>query len=294
MTPELPEVARAALPAPYHKAAFTCRRRGLFDDPNVDVFIDTETSFAVMHPRPVLDYSHYVPRQQKLGLGSYKKTFDVIGRRFAKIKDVFPTRGTVLEIGAADGGFLSALRSARPQLQLSAVEPDLETNSARENLSLVGNFRTVEEAIAKNLKADIVCLFHVFEHIGEPQSFIDNIRRILAPGGRIVVEVPSLDDPLLSLYALPAYEAFYFQRQHPFVYSGRSLSRVLAAGDLIVDEIRPYQRYGLENHLTWMRHGRPGGDKILAETFASVDPGYRAALEAKGLTDTVIAIARQK
>ena len=272
---------------------FNHRRHGIFDETEVDVFVDGENAFAALHPRPVLDYSHYVPRQQKLGLGSYKKTLDVIDRRLAKIVDLFPESGRVLEIGAAEGGFLSKLRAARPGSSLMAVEPDRETDGARQALSLAHNFSSIAEAIEAGVKADVICLFHVFEHIGDPRAFLGEMRQVLAPRGRIIIEVPSLDDPLLSLYASPAYEAFYFQRQHPFVYSGRSLSKVIGATGLVVDEIRPYQRYGLENHLAWLRHGRPGGDPVLAAALGSADQAYRAALEAKGATDTVFAVARE-
>jgi SAM-dependent methyltransferase len=294
MTAEFPTAARCALPRPYSEASFKHRRRGIFDDPAVDVFVDDENTFAVLHPSPVLDYAHYVPRQQKLGLGAYKKTLDVVGRRLAKIVDLFPEHGSVLEIGAAEGGFLAQLCTRRPALSLMAIEPDDDTKAAREALTLAGDFRTLEEAIAAGVTADLICFFHVFEHINEPQKFLSQVRQLLAPRGQVVIEVPSLDDPLLSLYALPAYEAFYFQRQHPFVYSGRSLSRVLAANDFAVDEIRAYQRYGLENHLSWLRHGRGGGDPVLADIFAGADGAYKAALEAQGLTDTVFAVARPR
>jgi len=290
MTTELPTEARSALPRPYSEAGFNHRRSGIFDDPAVNVFVDGEGTFAILHPSPVLDYAHYVPRQQKLGLGAYKKTLDVVGRRLAKITDLFPERGLVLEIGAAEGGFLAQLRTRRPGLSLMAIEPDDDTKAAREALALAGDFRTLEDAVAAGVTADVICFFHVFEHINEPQAFLGQVRRLLAPNGRVVIEVPSLDDPLLSLYAVPAYEAFYFQRQHPFVYSGRSLSRVLSTNGFAVDEIRPYQRYGLENHLSWLRHGRGGGDPVLAEVFAAADGAYKAALEAKGLTDTVFAV----
>lgn len=292
MTSELPEETRAGLPLPYRNATFKKRRVGIFDDKDVSVFTDADDAFAVLHPSPVLDYSHYVPRQQKLGLGSYKKTLDVLDRRLAKIKDLFPAQGSVLEVGAAEGGFLAKLRDVRPNLSLFSVEPDVETKAARDALGPVGQYLSLDEAIAANVKVDLVCLFHVFEHINKPEVFLDQIRRLLTPTGRIVIEVPSFDDPLLSVYALPAYDAFYFQRQHPFVYSGRSLSRVIAANGLIVDEIRPYQRYGIENHTTWLRDARPGGDAALASTFASADAAYKAALEAAGKTDTVFAVAR--
>jgi SAM-dependent methyltransferase len=291
---ELPDPARTALPAPYADAAFAVHRRGIFDDePGAEttVYLDADRAFAALHPRPAMDYAHYAPRQARLGLSAYKAKQDVINRRLAKIGDLFPETGTVLEVGAADGAFLKRLLQERPVLQCIAVEPDRDTGAARAELPLGGDHPDLAAAQRAGHKADIVCLFHVFEHIAEPRPFIDAMRAVLAPGGRIVIEVPSLDDPLLSLYGSKAYDAFYFQRQHPFVYSGRSLARVLTANGLRVREIRPYQRYGLENHLAWLTKEKPGGDARLAGIFAGTDAQYRSALEAAGQTDTVFAVA---
>lgn len=291
MTVEFPVAARAALPAPYREAEFTLHRCGIFDDPSTAVYVDTERTFAALHPRPVVDYAHYVPRQAKLGLTAYKAKQDVISRRFTKIADLFPDSGTVLEVGAADGAFLAKLLQERPGLGCVAVEPDRDTAAARAALPLLDDHPDLSAARRAGQEANVICLFHVFEHIAEPQSFIEALRGVLAPGGRIVIEVPSLDDPLLSLYRSDAYDAFYFQRQHPFVYSGRSLARVLNANGLRVREIRPYQRYSLENHLAWLVHEKSGGDASLTEIFSGVEAQYRVALESAGLTDTVFAVA---
>lgn len=287
MTPTFPDAARARLPAPYRDATFVHRRRGTFDDSEVDVFVDALGAFAVLNPCPVMDYAHYVARQKKLGLGAYKKTLDVVSRRFAKIADLIPDSGTVLEIGASDGSFLAKVAQERKAVFLVAVEPDQDSKTARNSLQLAGDFVDLDAAAAAGAKADTICLFHVFEHISDPAAFLAAVGRVLKPGGRVIIEVPSLDDPLLSLYRLPAYEAFYFQRQHPFVYSRSSLARVIEAQGWRVIESRPYQRYGLENHLGWLVHGKPGGDGVFAAVFAGIDAQYRAALEAKGETDTV-------
>lgn len=291
MSRALSDIVRAGLPAPFNAADFGHLRTGIYDDAEVSVFVSADGSFAVLDPRPDFDYADYQPRGQKLGLSGYKKTLNVVAQRFGRIGDAFPATGTVLEVGAAEGGFLAYLGEQRPNVRRIAVEPDRATAAVRGALKLDGDFDSLEAAAAAGVKADIVCLFHVFEHIAEPKGFIAALKAVLAPGGRIVIEVPALSDPLLSLYQSAAYQAFYFQRQHPLVYSGASLQAVLEANGLRVAEIRPYQRYGIENHMGWLKTGKPGGDAMVAETFAGIADGYRAALEAKGLTDTVFAIA---
>ena len=280
----------ATVPTALASDSFTVSRRGIFDDPNVSVMINANRTFAYLDPAPEFDYHAYVPRSISLDLGAYKKKLAPIARRFAKIADDIPFSGSLLEIGAAEGGFLATLRSARPDLELLSVEPDVTTKTSRDELRLAGDFIGVPEAIAARVQADVVCLFHVFEHIPNPGDFLNDLRRLLRPGGKLIIEVPALTDPLLTLYSSEAYARFYFQRQHPFVYSAKSLQRVLENAGLTARTC-PFQRYGLSNHLAWLKNAKPGGDQKIENVIGSLDDPYRERIEASGFTDTVFAIA---
>ena len=280
----------AAAPAPLRDEEFALFKRGISDDPAIDVYLNARADFAVLSPTPTVDYQRYQPRVQKLGLSRYKDSRRVIEARGDKIKGWFSTAASVLEVGAADGAFLAHLKTRYPALALSAIEPDESTRPQRDAIEGLRQFPTLDAAADAGVAVDVVCLFHVFEHLADPGAWLTSARRLLAPGGRMIIEVPPLDDPLFSLYKLAAHREFYFQRQHPFVYSGASLRRVLEHHGFRVD-IVPYQRYGLENHLAWLSAGTPGGDARLSELFGSCDASYKPALEASGLTDTVFAVA---
>jgi hypothetical protein len=105
-----------------------------------------------------------------------------------------------------------------------------------------------------------------------------------------VIEVPSLRDPLLSLYDCEAYRRFYFQRQHPYVYSARSLSRLLDHVGYSIEEAIDHQRYGLENHLHWLAASEPGGSELARSVLGACESDYLADLERSGQTDSVIVV----
>ena len=198
---------------------------------------------------------------------------------------------SVLEVGAADGAFLSILRTMHPGVLLAAIEPDQSTRPQRDAIAGLRQFATLEAAVDSGLAVDVICLFHIFEHLPDPASWLASAKRLLAPGGHLIIEVPSLDDPLLSLYGCAPYREFYFQKQYPFVYSAASLRRVPEHHGFRAEMI-PYQRYGMENHLGWLSAGKPGGSAEFRAIFPACEPAYAAALEARGLTDTVFAIAK--
>ena len=132
----------------------------------------------------------------------------------------------------------------------------------------------------------------MFEHILEPASFLKMIAACLSDNDRVVIEVPSLMDPLLVLYDSDAYGKFYFQSQHPYIYGPASLIRVLEHNGCEVVETIAQQRYGFDNHLNWLMTGKPGGSQKLREVFAGLDDDYRSTVIDNGYSDTFFVIAR--
>jgi len=131
------------------------------------------------------------------------------------------------------------------------------------------------------------------EHIEAPLEFLKTVEAVMSADSILIIEVPSLFDPLLSIYNCNAFSEFYFSRQHPYVFSPPSLQRLMEYGGFQTMELINFQRYGLENHLNWLNHGRPGGNERFRQLFSHLEPDYVAALEKNGKTDTVIWIGRK-
>lgn len=290
MVADPPPTRQAELPAPLDRDRFRLLRRGVYDDDTIHVYINDQHDFAFLDPLPATDYRQYTPRAARLGLTAYKKQRHVLQDRCDKIDNYLKRADSFLEIGAADGGFLRLIGERLPHQSRYAVEPDEATRAARDAAGLT-HFPTTAAAVSVGCRVQCIGMFHVFEHLIDPGPILADIQELLEPGGRLLIEVPSLSDPLLSVFACRPYTDFYFQRQHPFVYSAPSLGRVLHAAGYTIVETLAYQRYGLENHLQWLNIGEPGGNTAYRELFGDIDSDYRATLEATGDTDTVIIIA---
>lgn len=204
--------------------------------------------------------------------------------RLARIARLFEGRGKVLEVGASTGAFLELLEGK----ERHGVEP-ADDHRAHLTKFCRKTYADVSE-IAAGGDFDVICMFHVFEHIREPRPFLESCTRLLAPEGIVLIEVPCIEDPLLSLYECAPYKDFYFQPMHPYVYSEKSLSAIFEAAGLPPREFVYYQRYGLDNHLTWLSKGRPGTDSSLTGLFGA-GPDYKRALEGARKTDTIFCVA---
>jgi SAM-dependent methyltransferase len=208
-------------------------------------------------------------------------------KRLEKIKKFFQGPSRILEVGASTGAFLELLEGK----ERYGVEPadDHRRYLARFCKSTYSDLCEVPS----EEKFDLICMFHVFEHIKTPQPFLQDCARLLDPGGCLIVEVPFIEDPLLTLYQCGPFKDFYFQLMHPYVYSERALAHVFAKASFKVDEFIYYQRYGLDNHLTWLAKGRAGTDPQFAALFGD-DEAYKQRMEKIGKTDTIFCIVRKE
>lgn len=215
---------------------------------------------------------------------------DSIEERYSDIADYFQGASSVLEIGAERGGFLKRL--SRDAGRLVGVDPCPEYTDAIRALGFEGYAYIFD--VPRTERFDRICFFSLLEHILEPGPFLGAVRDRLADGGRVIAEVPSAADPLLSVYDVPAFKDFYFQAMHPFVYSVEAVRRMFDDAGLKIVETRPKQRYGLANHLQWLRKGVPGGSVDFDSLFGHLNDAYVKALEADGRTDTVYVVAERK
>jgi 2-polyprenyl-3-methyl-5-hydroxy-6-metoxy-1,4-benzoquinol methylase len=281
------------IPSPFKDDEFELLQEGVYDDPQVKVYINKSRDFALLHPQPHVSYDHYLPRVKKLNLESYKKKRMIYQRRLEKISHVIKEGVfSLVEIGAGGGTFLEIVKRENPEIKVAAVETDQDTAFLRGKIVGSENYDNLEQICALGKKYDVICFFHILEHIIDLDSFFLQIHQLAHVESIIVAEVPSLTDPLVSLYSSKAYMKYYFQKQHPYIYSHASLERLMNYYKFKTQVIISYQRYGIENHLNWLVHEQPGGNEVFEKLFSETNQQYITELENSGKTDTVLWIGK--
>jgi 2-polyprenyl-3-methyl-5-hydroxy-6-metoxy-1,4-benzoquinol methylase len=137
---------------------------------------------------------------------------------------------------------------------------------------------------------DLITAFHVMEHLPDPRAMLKTLASMLAKNGRIVIEVPSSEDALLSLYDSDAFQHFTYWSQHLFLFNAETLRRLVEQAGLRIISIQQFQRYPLSNHLHWLSRGKPGGHQEWAFLDSpELESAYGNALATIGKCDTLIA-----
>lgn len=192
---------------------------------------------------------------------------------------------TCLEIGCASGYFLSILKNH--VREVAGIESHrLLRSFCTERGFLM--FETIDEC--PDCRFDVVFLFFVLEHLGDPLSFLSSIRRILQPGGTLIVVVPNVDDALLRLYDIPEIIPFYYTPAHQFYYNRDTLQKLMnTSGNWKDCSVVPIQRYDLSNHMHWMQERKPGGQGRYNEVFSEdLLFAYAQCLTKTFLCDTLL------
>ena len=97
--------------------------------------------------------------------------------------------GRLLDVGCGRGFFLSALG---PQWERHGVEvSSVGAESARAFAKV--HLGELKDAAYPDAYFDAVMCHHVIEHVPDPQAFFTEIRRVLRPGGDLVLATPDFD-----------------------------------------------------------------------------------------------------
>lgn len=196
----------------------------------------------------------------------------------------------VLDFGCGYGGFLRNIidvASVAKGVELSTFEREYLN---KHGISCRKNIMEYEE------KFDVITLFHVFEHLNNPDEWLSIFSNYLDDEGYLVIEVPHSNDALLSFYNNEKFADFTYWSGHLILYSEDGIKRLVDdSGKWKIDEICQVQRYPITNHLYWLAKGMPGGDSIWGMKFSDeLNDEYVKCLKNNKSCDTLMVFLKKK
>ena len=211
----------------------TCDRCGLaYQKPRIKaerigVYYDDE---YIAH-RKKTDWGLFTPLYE-WAMGKHDRDKLALVQRFVRLGE----QSSVLDIGCGAGTFLA---HAKSRTGCRAVGVDFK------DLGGLPWMRSIEFRHGRlrdqdfgTRRFDLITMWHFLEHDYEPRATLERARDLVAPGGRMVIEVPRLDSLSYRLYRerWPGLQA----PQHTVLYSRATFEQMIEQAGLRISTYLPY------------------------------------------------------
>jgi SAM-dependent methyltransferase len=137
------------------------------------------------------------------------------------LSGLLPADSRVVDLGCGAGWTLLAFRDAGHRVAGCDLGAGYLEAGRAQGLDLRHGDYTALQDVAP---FDLVILSHVFEHLSDPRTLMQQIKPMLAPGGLVYIEVPGLAE-IPTAYGDPLR---YFQNAHLWSFDLGSLTAVMS------------------------------------------------------------------
>lgn len=148
-----------------------------------------------------------------------------------------PTDARILDVGCGDGFHLRLLRDyGRPGWVLEGVDSDERAVTAARKAGLTVHHGQVEGLDLPPASYHLVPMIMTVEHLADPVGVLRAVRRLLVPGGRVVIVTDNSATPDFRLFGGRHWGGYHFPR-HLHLFNRRTLAMLAGAAGLTVDRI---------------------------------------------------------
>ncbi len=163
-------------------------------------------------------------------------------------------KGSILDIGAGDGAFLSAALGVLATSNLG-IEPSIKAIAKNDDNRV--NIKNIAiEDLETNEKFDLVTCFQTIEHLNNPREFISNIKRFIKPGGYFAI---SCHNRLSLTNKILGEKSPIFDVEHLQVFTDQGIEKLFSGLNFKIVYSNKYRnKYPLSY---WLKIA-PVGEKI--------------------------------
>lgn len=160
----------------------------------------------------------------------------------------------IVDIGCGDGFHLELLRDfGRQTWTLEGVDADARAALMAEKKGLKVHCGLLENLNLTEASYDLAIMIQTIEHVAHPAKLLRDVRRILKPGGRVVIVTDNTDSLDFKLFKNRYWGGYHFPR-HWNLFSPAAIRRLAAKTDLEIEtqttQVSPVNwTYSVRNYL---------------------------------------------
>lgn len=143
--------------------------------------------------------------------------------------------GSILDVGSGTGAFLNVMK--HKGWQVRGIEPDEDARNLAKKLY---NLNVEEPSVINDIGAasfDAITLWHVLEHVHQLHDYVEQLKKLLKPRGKLFIAVPNYQSGDSDIYR--SYWAAYDVPRHLYHFSPQSIKTLMQKHALKVEAIKP-------------------------------------------------------
>jgi methylation protein EvaC len=173
-------------------------------------------------------------------------------RHFERLAKKLSSAKFVVDVGSNDGILLRPLKEMG--VKAVGIEPSINVSKIANDAGLTTICSFFDPDSAEKLereygKADVIVASSVFTHLEDPHQFIEAAKSLLAPDGRLVIEVEYIG----NIVRQTQFERFYLDRI--FYYSLTSLHHLFKSHGMSIADVEHIEPHGGSLQVTIQHEG---------------------------------------
>jgi 2-polyprenyl-3-methyl-5-hydroxy-6-metoxy-1,4-benzoquinol methylase len=189
------------------------------------------------------DHAYYAPWE-----GQVRHRDRIWRRRIERVEELYRPPGRLLDVGCGTGDFLQVARTRGWEVSGTEISPYAVKAATAAGLTVLEGEGWEAGSTARVVchltgALDVVTCWHVIEHASNPRRLIEEIHRVLRPGGWLVLATPNVEDHIFrAAYVLargrrpPLFEPNE-REVHLFHFSARTLRTLVASAGFEVVKV---------------------------------------------------------
>jgi len=171
-----------------------------------------------------------------------------IQRRVQDILRFSHPPGKALDVGCGRGEVCVALTQAGYACTGLDMKERLITSLQAQQPKVRWMRAMTDELERMGEQFDVITLYHVLEHVAKPVECLANIKRLLRPGGLLVLEVPNVAGWEARL---KGHRWHYYKVDHVNYFRPKDLVRAARLAGLNAVGMRGYQHFSYPQNVLW-------------------------------------------
>lgn len=187
---------------------------------------------------PVIYPPHYGPFQFHEMRGPARWARDLVqGKKAGAILSLAGPQGRILDVGAGSGILLrhiARVRGSRERLWANDFSEEILEPLRSEGFKTIAGRA---EHLEPEERFDVITLNQVIEHLENPPAVVARLSRLLAPGGFLFLETPSIDGLDARIFSRRYWGGYHIPR-HFWLFNQTSLAQLIEGAGLRLYEVR--------------------------------------------------------